>query len=72
METIRLIKKTGKDGHLKLNIPTSMRESEVEILLVIEKKGESAQRYDFSDLSGRLKWKGDAVKVQREMRDEWK
>ncbi len=27
--------------------------------------------YDFSGLAGRLKWRGDAVKEQRELRDEW-
>ncbi len=27
--------------------------------------------YDFSDLTGRLSWKGDAVSVQRALRDEW-
>lgn len=27
--------------------------------------------YDFSDLAGRLTWRGDAVTVQRTLRDEW-
>lgn len=27
--------------------------------------------YDFSDLAGRLTWQGDAVAVQRTLRDEW-
>jgi hypothetical protein len=27
--------------------------------------------YDFSDLTGRLAWKGDAVGMQRALRDEW-
>ena len=27
--------------------------------------------YDFSDLAGKLQWKGDAVKEQRRLRDEW-
>lgn len=27
--------------------------------------------YDFSDLAGRLTWQGDAVEVQRALRDEW-
>lgn len=30
-----------------------------------------AYYYDFSDLVGRLKWQGDAVLVQRSLRDEW-
>ena len=28
-------------------------------------------RYDFSDLVGRLQWRGDAVAEQRTMRNEW-
>lgn len=28
-------------------------------------------RYDFSDLAGKLEWKGDAVHQQRLLRDEW-
>ncbi|NJN22069.1 MAG: hypothetical protein HC812_13905 [Leptolyngbya sp. RL_3_1] len=27
--------------------------------------------YDFSDLVGRLTWQGNAVAVQRSLRDEW-
>jgi hypothetical protein len=30
-----------------------------------------AGQYDFSDLTGRLAWRGDAVKVQQALRDEW-
>ena len=30
-----------------------------------------AGTYDFSELAGKLKWRGDAVKAQRELRDEW-
>jgi hypothetical protein len=28
-------------------------------------------RYDFSDLTGKLEWKGDAIEEQRRLRDEW-
>lgn len=28
-------------------------------------------RYDFSDLAGRLEWRGDGVDEQRLLRDEW-
>jgi hypothetical protein len=28
-------------------------------------------KYDFSDLVGRLKWRGDAVAEQRSLRNEW-
>jgi len=29
------------------------------------------QFYDFSDLAGKLDWKGDALEVQKGLRDEW-
>ncbi|MBE9056787.1 hypothetical protein [Sphaerospermopsis sp. LEGE 08334] len=28
-------------------------------------------KYDFSDLVGRLNWRGDAVEMQRSLKDEW-
>lgn len=37
-----------------------------------KKKRPSAKKnYDFSDISGTLTWKGDAVAAQRRLRDEW-
>jgi len=37
------------------------------------KENKNAQNpgYDFSDLAGKLTWRGDAVTEQRRMRDEW-
>ncbi len=34
-------------------------------------KKHDLSHYDFSDLSGKLEWKGDAVHQQRLLRDEW-
>jgi hypothetical protein len=44
------------------------------VLVVIENTELSTdmpKRYDFSDLTGRLTWRGDAVAAQREQRDAW-
>lgn len=40
-------------------------------LLPKPSKGQSEGKFDFSSVVGRLKWKGDAVKEQRKLRDEW-
>jgi hypothetical protein len=42
----------------------------IEILLfpADEQQGKT---YDFSGLAGKLDWRGDAVKEQRKLRDEW-
>ena len=38
----------------------------------IDQNGRDADpKYDFSDLAGKLEWKGDAVTEQRRLRDEW-
>jgi len=73
MKTINLIRKTGKDGRLRLNIPVEMPETTVEVTVVMNLiYKEKKNRYDFNDLAGRLNWKGDAVLEQRRLRDEWK
>jgi putative addiction module CopG family antidote len=47
---------------------------EQEILVVVNpvsSEGKQKPNYDFSDLVGRLNWQGDAVTMQRNLRDEW-
>jgi hypothetical protein len=39
------------------------------IILVAE--NQKKNKYDFSDVAGKLEWQGDAVKEQRKLRDEW-
>ena len=39
------------------------------IILVAE--NQKKNKYDFSDVAGKLEWLGDAVKEQRKLRDEW-
>ncbi len=39
------------------------------IILVAEKA--KSQKYNFSDIAGKLEWRGDAVEEQRKIRDEW-
>lgn len=38
----------------------------------IHSPDEARSVYDFSDLAGRLKWRGDALEEQRRIRDEWR
>ena len=41
------------------------------ILLIGDKINTINQKYDFSDVAGKLEWQGDAVQEQRKIRDEW-
>ncbi|MGV0027093.1 hypothetical protein [Phormidesmis priestleyi] len=71
MQTQTLIGKIDADGYLRLNIPTYLPPGEVELVLVINSASPTARKYDFSDLVGTLQWQGDAIAMQRSLRDEW-
>jgi hypothetical protein len=79
MITINLKKKTNTKGNLLINVPTPLIEKEVEIVLVIQEKNEpfedekimKKRKFDFSDLYGKLEWKGDALAEQKKIRSEW-
>jgi hypothetical protein len=73
-QTLKLKSRVDRDGHLRLDVPTALPTGEVELVLVIESVAPAVARgegYDFSDLAGRLRWSGDAVKEQRALRHEW-
>lgn len=63
-----------KDRHYKLFLQFLQTLDYVTIMpsasLPVENEP-SPRRYDFSDLTGKLEWKGDAVAQQRSLRDEW-
>jgi hypothetical protein len=74
MEVLKLTARIDQTGHLNLNIPTQLEAVEVDVVVVLTPVScdENPQpRYDFSDLAGRLTWQGDAVAIQRTLRDEW-
>ena len=74
MEVLKLTTKTDKSGYLNLNIPTELTAVEVDVVVVLNPvptDGKQKFKYDFSNLAGRLIWQGDAVAMQRNLRDEW-
>lgn len=71
MEVLELTTTVNASGRLRLDIPTRLAPGEVHVVLVLNPAPASRQHYDFSDLAGRLTWKGDAAAAQRSLRDEW-
>lgn len=74
MEVLQLTTKIDESGCLSLSIPTQLADAEVDVVIVVnpvKSVEKSKLKYDFSDLVGRLTWKGDAVAMQRNLRDEW-
>ncbi len=45
MKTIQVTSRIGKDGLLSLNIPTDEKETDVEVLIVIETKNTASQKW---------------------------
>lgn len=74
MEVFQLITTIDASGHLLLDIPTQLVPGQVNVVLVLNPVVASKAQnlnYDFSDLAGCLTWQGDAVAMQRSLRDEW-
>jgi len=55
---------------VRITIPQAFVGLDIEVV-AFPAAGESRKPYDFSRLAGKLGWRGDAVKEQRKLRDEW-
>jgi hypothetical protein len=63
-----------EQGRLRLDVPTHLPPGPVDVVMVIQpapERSSEARTYDFSNLTGRLEWRGDALAAQRELRNEW-
>lgn len=64
--------KIEPDGRLRVDVPTQLPAGDADIAMTIRATGQLKNGgYDFSDVAGRLSWRGDAVAEQRVIRDEW-
>ena len=74
MDIVKLTTEIDESGRLNLSVPTQLAGTQVNVVVVMtpaESVTQPKQKYNFSDLSGKLAWKGDAVKMQQALRDEW-
>lgn len=78
MEALKLNVHIGEDG--KIIVDTPLKNCDAELLVLLDKQTIitrptdekiSANKYDFSDLVGKLQWKGDFLEEQKKIRDEW-
>ena len=75
MKPIKAHVRTDASGKAQIQLNTEYRNTELDLIIVIEDpqlNPNEKRKYDFSDLVGKLKWKGDALEMQRALRDEWK
>jgi hypothetical protein len=72
MEVLKLTTTIDASGQLHLDLQTHLAAGTVDVVVVLNASAENQpQHYDFSDLVGRLTWQGDAVTMQKILRDEW-
>lgn len=68
------VKGVYQNGQIKF-AETIDIEKEIPVIITfledVEVEDEEKNRYQFSDLAGRLEWDGDPVTQQRALRDEW-
>ena len=67
--------KNGRDSSASEVILAALRllkeRENLVVLNPVSSEENQKSSYDFSDLVGRLTWQGDAVTMQRNLRDEW-
>lgn len=74
MKVLKLATLIDESGNLHLDVPTELSAGAVDVVIVLNPsvtENPQTKAYDFSDLAGRLSWRGDAVAEQRMLRDEW-
>lgn len=73
MKILKGVGRIERDGHLRLDLPTKLPAGNIELVMIVNLPAEKKRKvkYDFSDLSGKLSWKGDALASQKELRNEW-
>jgi hypothetical protein len=74
MEVLQLTATIDESGYLHLDIPTQRSPGQVNVVVVLSPvTSDNTQKsnYDFSDIAGKLVWQGDALAMQRVLRDEW-
>lgn len=72
MEAIRKIIENASSP-LTIHLPPEYENTNVEVIILPfdDEANPKKKKYDFSRFVGKLEWKGDALKEQRKLRDEW-
>jgi len=60
-----------KSNKLSIQLPPDMVDTDIEVVIMPLREEPRNKPYDYTSLAGKLQWRGDAVKEQRKLRDEW-
>lgn len=57
---------------LTIELPKDYENKKLEVIVMaLDDAANGTGKYDFTDLAGKLEWKGDALTEQKKLRDEW-
>jgi hypothetical protein len=71
MDAVRKIIENSTNP-LTIELPKDYENKKLEVIvLAIDEKATISKKYDFTDLAGKLEWKGDALTQQKKLRNEW-
>jgi hypothetical protein len=57
---------------LTIELPQDYENKKLEVIvLTIDDSQNTSKKYDFSNLAGKLEWKGDPLAQQKKLRNEW-
>ena len=66
------IEKKITDRFIEIPAFDKFKSRNVKIIFMVASDDENKkEKYNFDDIIGKLKWKGNSVDVQRRLRDEW-
>lgn len=73
MQVVKVKGDVDGEGTLRLSLSTQLPSGPVEAVVVVPSPpgSENGHKYNFTDIAGKLSWKGDPVAAQRKLRDEW-
>ena len=71
MDAVRKIIENSSNP-ITIQLPKEYENKRLEVIVLpLEENTSSEKKYDFSDLVGKLEWKGDALAEQKKLRNEW-
>ena len=73
MTTLNAKAHIGADGRLQIDTHTDLPEGDIDVTILIQSAAQDRPKDPkrLLRLAGVLKWSGDPMQIQREMRNEW-
>lgn len=71
MDIIKITTKIQSEDKLEISIPKEYRNSDCEVVLILNKISDKGKKYNFRQYGGKISLDVDSLKYQKEIRNEW-